>query len=548
MYFQPMTTLTLILVMLVAVLLSGVLVRILPFSIPLPLMQIGFGFLIAASFERGIELEPEVFFLLFLPPLLFLDGWRIPKNGLFQNKMGVVQLAFGLVFLTVFCLGYVLHWMIPSMPLTVAFALAAIVSPTDPVAVSAIMRRVAVPRRIMILLESESLFNDASGLVAFRFAVVATVTGVFSLMAAIGEFVWLAVAGLSTGVVVTLSVSYVRTVFVRRHGEESGSEVLLSLLLPFMAYFLAEQIGASGILSAVAAGVTMSYSELSGRALAQTRVHRDVVWNAVQFILTGLMFVLLGEQLPGIMQGASDVLKQVGHHHWIWLAVYPVVMCLALIAIRFAWLFVTVQVGRFVRAKREESIRNIDLRMMAVLSLAGVRGTITLAGVMTLPLVVQDGTAFPARDLAIFLAAMVIIFSLIIASVVLPLLLRNVVAPDEANEVEQLALLKVAAREAAIKSVGQTLARHAQTDPDTIETYTSVAGRMMDELKMPLEGSDAAGPNGSVGYAAAEREIRLYALRASRQAIYDLARRGLISDELARDEARRLDFYEIRLS
>lgn len=543
-----MTTLILILVMLVAVLLSGVLVRILPFSIPLPLMQIGFGFLIAASFERGIELEPEVFFLLFLPPLLFLDGWRIPKNGLFQNKMGVFQLAFGLVFLTVFCLGYLLHWIIPSMPLTVAFALAAIVSPTDPVAVSAIMRRVVVPRRIMILLESESLFNDASGLVAFRFAVVATVTGVFSLTSAVTSFVWLAVAGLATGVVVTLSVSYVRSVFVSRHGEESGSEVLLSLLLPFMAYYLAEQIGASGILSAVAAGVTMSYSEMSGRALAQTRVHRHVVWSSIQFILTGLMFVLLGEQLPGIMQGAAEVLKQVGHHHWIWLAVYPIVTCLALIAIRFSWIFITAQVGRFVRPKRDENIRDMDLRMMAVLSLAGVRGTITLAGVMTLPLVVQDGTAFPARDLAIFLAAMVIIFSLIIASVALPFLLRNVATSDEANEAEQLALLKEAARKAAIKSVGQTLARHAQADSALVEVYTSVAGRMMDELKGPLEVNEAAGPNGSAARAEVEREIRLYALRASRQAIYDLARRGLISDELAREEVRRLDFYEVRLS
>ena len=541
-----MNTLTLVLVMLVAVLFSGALVRVLPFSIPLPLMQIGFGFVIAASFKSGIELEPEVFFLLFLPPLLFLDGWRIPKDGLFKNKMGVVQLAFGLVFLTVFGLGYLIHWMIPSMPLTVAFALAAIVSPTDPVAVSAITRRFTVPRQVMLLLESESLFNDASGLVAFRFAVVATVAGTFSLMSAVSSFVWLAVAGLLTGTCVTWLASYARRLFVSRYGEDSGSEVLLSLLLPFAAYFLAEQIGASGILSAVAAGVTMSYIELSGQAQAQTRVHRGVVWSSVQFILTGLMFVLLGEQLPAIMRGAVDVVEEAGHHNVVWLAVYPVVICLSLILIRFVWIFVTLRVGRVFRRKRDAGALDIDLRMVAVLSLAGVRGTITLAGVLTLPLVMQGGAAFPARDLAIFLAAMVIIFSLIIASVALPVLLCNVVAPDEASEAEQLALLKASAREAAIKNVSQTLAKHMQSDPRIAEIYTAVAGRLLNELQTSLDGSESTPLDSTDAHLEADREVRLYAIRASRQAIYSLAREGRISDELAREQVRRLDFYEVR--
>ena len=541
-----MDTLTLVLVMLVAVLFSGALVRVLPFSIPLPLMQIGFGFVIAASFKSGIELEPEVFFLLFLPPLLFLDGWRIPKDGLFKNKMGVVQLAFGLVFLTVFGLGYLIHWMIPSMPLTVAFALAAIVSPTDPVAVSAITRRFTVPRQVMLLLESESLFNDASGLVAFRFAVVATVAGTFSLMSAVSSFIWLAVAGLLTGTCVTWLASYARRLFVSRYGEDSGSEVLLSLLLPFAAYFLAEQIGASGILSAVAAGVTMSYIELSGQAQAQTRVHRGVVWSSVQFILTGLMFVLLGEQLPAIMRGAVDVVEEAGHHNVVWLAVYPVVICLSLILIRFVWIFVTLRVGRVFRRKRDAGALDIDLRMVAVLSLAGVRGTITLAGVLTLPLVMQGGAAFPARDLAIFLAAMVIIFSLIIASVALPVLLRNVVAPDEASEAEQLALLKASAREAAIKNVSQTLAKHMQSDPRIAEIYTAVAGRLLNELQTSLDGSESTPLDSTDAHLEADREVRLYAIRASRQAIYSLAREGRISDELAREQVRRLDFYEVR--
>ncbi len=159
--------------MFVAVIASGMVVRALPVAVPVPLIQIALGALISGVFHRGVRLEPDLFFLLFLPPLLFLDGWRIPKEGLLRDKAAILELAFGLVIFTVVGVGFFIHWMIPSMPLPVAFALAAIVSPTDPVAVSAIAARVPIPRRVMHILEGESLLNDASGLVAFRFAVAA---------------------------------------------------------------------------------------------------------------------------------------------------------------------------------------------------------------------------------------------------------------------------------------------------------------------------------------------------------------------------------------
>tara|TARA_R110000851_G_scaffold111379_1_gene234691 strand:+ start:11178 stop:11666 length:489 start_codon:yes stop_codon:yes gene_type:complete len=154
-----MESLDIALAMMAAVGISGTLARILPAGIPLPLIQIALGFVIAGVFEEGVSLDPDVFFLLFLPPLLFLDGWRIPKEGLWREKGGIIQLSFGLVLLTVLGLGFILHWLIPAMPLAVAFAVAAIVSPTDPVAVSAITRKVPVPKRLMAVLEGESLFN-----------------------------------------------------------------------------------------------------------------------------------------------------------------------------------------------------------------------------------------------------------------------------------------------------------------------------------------------------------------------------------------------------
>ncbi len=319
-----------VLAMLTAVLASGFLVRLIPLPVPLPLLQIALGILISGVFQEGVTLNSDVFFLLFLPPLLFLDGWRIPKDALRRDWASIVLLAFGLVFITVLGLGYVIHWMIPSMPLPVAFALAAIVSPTDAVAVAGIARKLNVPRRVLSLLEGEALFNDASGLVAFQAAVLATVTGTFALTDAATSFFWVASVGLGSGAMVAWAIVMLRNAFTHRFGEEPGSEVLLSLLTPFAAYFIAEWLDASGILAAVAAGLVSGYAEFFGQLNAATRIRRHSVWDMVQFTLNGIIFVLLGEQLPDIFSDAVEIIEQTGHHSPWWLPVYALVICLVL--------------------------------------------------------------------------------------------------------------------------------------------------------------------------------------------------------------------------
>ncbi len=295
-----MHSIEVVLVMLLAVVASGYLTRVLQYwvPVPLPVVQIALGATIAGVFGQGVALDPHLFFVLFLPPLLFLDGWRIPKSGLFRDRGLILPLALGLVVFTVLGAGLLIHWLIPAMPLPVAFALAAILSPTDPIAVSSIAARAPIPPRVMHILEGESLLNDASGLVCFRFAVAAVMTGSFSLVSASLTFLWVALAGVAIGVAVTVGVNRGHAAVSRVFGEEAGTPILISLLTPFGAYLLAEQVAASGILAAVAAGVTMSHVELSGRALATTRVQRAAVWDTVQFSLNGIIFVLLGEQLP----------------------------------------------------------------------------------------------------------------------------------------------------------------------------------------------------------------------------------------------------------
>jgi len=330
-------TIAVALFLLLAVVVSGALARMCPVALPLPLVQIALGAFIAAVANLGVKLQPDPFFLLFLPPLLFQDGWRIPKEGLFRDKGTIGELALGLVVFTVVGVGYFINWMIPAMPLAVAFALAAIVSPTDSTAVSAIAIRVPIPKRLMHILDGESLLNDASGLVCMRFAIAAALTGTFSLLDAVGTFLWLAIGGIAIGVGVTWIASAAKNWVSRHFGEETGSQILISLLIPFGAYLLAEHLHCSGILAAVAAGITMSYVEQSGQALPITRVRRTAVWDLVQFTASGIIFVLLGEQLPQLVIGAGQVVREAGHHEPIWPAVYVVAINLALAVLRFIW-------------------------------------------------------------------------------------------------------------------------------------------------------------------------------------------------------------------
>ncbi|MFT3817338.1 MAG: Na+/H+ antiporter [Rubrivivax sp.] len=544
-----MDAIEVVLAMFVAVVASGLLVRVLPVPVPVPLVQIALGAVIAGVFQHGVRLEPELFFLVFLPPLLFLDGWRIPKEGLLRDKFTILELALGLVFFTVIGLGYVIHWMIPAMPLPVAFALAAIVSPTDPVAVSAITSRVTIPSRVMHVLEGESLLNDASGLVAFRFAVAAAVTGSFSLASAALSFLWVAGAGVAAGTLFTWLVMRAKTAFSIRYGEEPGSQILLSLVVPFGAYQIAEHLHASGILAAVAAGITMSYAELSGRALAITRVQRAAVWNTVQFTLNGIMFVLLGEQMPEILRGAVRIVSETGHENPWWLLGYALAINLALVLLRFAWVWGSLQIGRRVALRRGHQAPKADLRLTLAVSVAGVRGAITLAGVLTLPLAVADGSPFPARDLAIFLAATVIMLSLLGASVLLPRLLRGLEVPPETEHQAQEDLAHEAMRSAAAKAIEQSLHDMVKADPGTDPMiYTEVAGRLMESYERRAAGGMEQEADALLMHRQERiaRTMQHAALRASRDELFRLARAQTISDQVCRELVRRLDLQEAR--
>jgi len=540
-------TITVALILLLAVVISGALARMSRQRLPRPLVQIALGAAIASVADLGVELKPDIFFLLFLPPLLFLDGWRIPKEGLFRDKGTILELSLGLVVFTVVGVGYFVNWMIPAMPLAVAFALAAIVSPTDPIAVSAIASRVTIPRRLMHILEGESLLNDASGLVCMRFAVAAALTGTFSLLDAFGTFLWISTGGIAIGVGVTWMASVAKNWFSQRFGEETGSQILISLLIPFGAYLLAEHLHCSGILAAVAAGITMSYVEQRGQALPVTRVRRSAVWDLVQFTANGIIFVLLGEQLPQLFTGAARVVRETGHYEPLWLMAYVVVITLALAALRFLWVWTSLRFTLFRAALKGEKPYIPSWRLIAATSLAGVRGTITLAGVLTLPLTMNDGSAFPARDLAVFLAAGVIIVSLLAASVSLPYLLRNLELPPEPSQQEEEDLARVAAAEVAIRAVEQAQHDMGEGRSDA-DLYSDAGVSIMTLYRQRIDSRSKTGKEAALARKIdeIERKLWLVGLRAERAELYRMARARQLSDVTARKLVRELDLLESR--
>lgn len=524
---------------------SGSLARLT--RLPLPLVQVGLGAAIALSVVPTVELQPELFFLLFLPPLLFLDGWRIPKDDLLRDRAIVLELAIGLVILTVVGLGFLIHWMIPAIPLPVAFALAAVVSPTDPIAVSAIATRAPIPKRMMHILEGESLLNDASGLVCMRFAVAATLTGTFVLKDAVLTFAWLAIGGIAIGVGFTWLVSVGKGWITRRLGEDTSAQILISLLMPFGAYLAAEHFHCSGILAAVAAGVTMGFTEQTGRALAATRVRRAAVWDVVQFAANGIIFVLLGEQMPGLLEKAGETMRATGHAEPWWLLLYVLGISAALGALRFAWVWTSLRLTLFKARRRGERPPRVSLRLVTAMSLAGVRGAITLAGVLTLPLTLNDGSPFPARDLAILLAGGVILVSLLVASVGLPRLLKGLELPPEPSHQAEIDQARGAAAAAAIQAI-EAAQHEVSAGRDDADLYIDAAARIMELYRVRIDGRLQT-PEAVLQARRLdqiERQLRLVGLRAERDEIFRRVRAREIEDVQARKLIRDIDLLEAR--
>jgi Na+/H+ antiporter len=526
MTFSPADSLALLAILAVVALLLVAAERT---SIPYPILLVVGG--LGLGFIPGIpefELPPDLVLVAVLPPLLYGTAFFTSLRDLRENAFAITLLAIGLVLSTMLIVAVVAHELIPGLSWGVAFVLGAVVSPTDPTAATAIAERLGLPRRLVALIEGESLVNDGTALVAYKFAVIAVVSGSFSMSEAAGSFALNVVGGIAVGLGVGFLVRH-----VRRKVKDPALAITLSLTSGYYAYLPAIAIGVSGVLAAVTIGIYMGWytPELT---TWQTRLQGLAVWEITFFILNALLFALVGLQLPVIVDALSGYspARLVG---------YAAVVSLAVIGARFLWVVPGTYLTAWMR-RAKRPIQNPG-RASVILGWAGMRGAVSLAAALALPLSTDAGDDFPNRDLVIFLTFGVILTSLVVQGLSFPALLRLVGLEDEGRTEKEETKARIYATEAALARL-EELADEDWVRNDTLERIRAMFNFRNQRFRSRFDPeSDGEIESRSLDYQRLLREL----LTAERNAVFDLRRERRIDDIVMRRVIRDLDLEEARL-
>jgi CPA1 family monovalent cation:H+ antiporter len=499
--------------------------------VPYPILLVlgGLGLGLVPGMPR-IELAPDLVLVAILPPLLYGTAFFTSLRELRANVRPITLLALGLVLTTMVAVAVAAHALIPGLSWPGAFVLGAIVSPTDPTAATAIAQRLGLPRRLISLIEGESLVNDGTALVAYRFAVAAVVTGSFSLVDASGRFLLNVVGGVAIGLAVGFVIRN-----VRRRLDNPPVEITISILSGYFAYLPAQAAGVSGVLAAVTVGVYMGWytPELT---TPQLRLQGTAVWGILFYLLNALLFGLIGLQLPAILDALSGISTGT-------LIRYAVTVTAVVTAARFAWIFSTTYLPRLLRrgALRDDS--RPTWQASTVLAWSGMRGAVSLAAALALPLTIDSGGPFPDRDLIVFLTFAVILGTLVVQGLTLPGLIRVLDLEDDGLAEKEEAKARIHAAEAALERL-EELIDEEWVREDTAERLRGLYGFRRDRFQSRFEPEgDGELEARSVDYQRLRREL----LEAERQAVLDLRRVGRIDDEVMRTVVRDLDLEDLRL-
>jgi Na+/H+ antiporter len=494
-------------------------------DIPYPILMTLGGLLLGLVPDLPrLDLAPELVFLLILPPILFGAAFFTSPRELWRNARPIGLLAIGLVLVTTVAVAVVVHALVPDMGWAPAFALGAIVSPPDAVAATAIAQRLGLPPRLVTILEGESLVNDATALTAFRLAVAAAGFGTFSLVEAAGTFVFVSVGGVVIGLVVGWIV-----VQIEARLNDPPVEVLVSLLAPVAAWLPAEGIHVSGVLAVVTAGIVL------GRAAprvmsSDTRILGSGVWQMLIYTLNGLVFVLIGLQLPSIIEAISEGRSASD------LILLALAVCTTVVLVRLAWVFPATYVPRWLIPRVQARDPVPDPRVVAILGWSGMRGVVSLAGILTL------GHDFPSRDLLVFLTFSVILVTLVGQGLSLPFIIRRLGIGDDGSVQHEA----IHAREASIEAALGRLEELAEEWPDHLELIDQMRARFThaeEHLEHDHEAEGAPEPDQEqIEHEAIRRSV----IGAQRVAIIDLRDRGVIGDAALRRVERDLDLEELR--
>lgn len=525
-----METLTLVMLIFAAILASSIIDQVVP-RVSSPLIQIGLGLLIAlfASSQIRVTLDPELFLVLFIAPLLYEEAKSADKAALWHHKRPVLSLAIGLVVATTLAIGFAVHAVIPSIGLAAAFALGAALGPTDAVAVTSLSKQVNIPDRQGSILKGELLLNDASGIVSFQFAIAAAVTGSFSLLNATGNFFVEFLGGIAVGAL----LAYIGKFLVNKARslgvENTTFHVLFEILIPLLVYSIADAVHVSGIIAVVVAGLINVISPHAiGPSISRMNIVSSSVWRVLTFALNGFVFVLLGTQLPQAMVHTWD---DVTFSNFTLIG-YVVALTLLLYVVRFAWVCASDWLYTCRRGKKHSEKFKLDLRKSLITTLAGAKGTITLSILFTIPYF-MDGARFPQRDLIIFLGCGVIVCTLLVATFIVPLIAPKKVSESEEAAREREAELKID----ILRSVVEELT--ARQTPDTRRATRSVVSSYNDRIERIKEqhGFDEDEDE-------AYSDLRIRAIGWEREFVKKLAEQDDIDSEIALKYLKRLKHIE----
>ena len=533
-----------VIILLVATLVFAILARKLQVPEAIVLVLAGVAIGLVPGLPR-IELDPDYVFVIVLPPLLHaqasVTSWKEFKDHLH----GISALAVGLVLFTTVVVALATHWLVPGIPLPCAFVLGAIVSPPDAVSASAVARALRLPRRIVTVLEGESLVNDATGLVAYRFAVAAVMTGAFSLWGAGGNFVLMAAGGIAIGLTIGWVVTRLFTIL-----RDDTIGIALSVAAPYVSWYLAERLHASPVLAAVSGGIVIG-ARSSHALSANARLQGSGFWNTLVFLLNGVVFTLLGLQLPRIIASSHG-------GAWTSLVRDGAIVFGATALARLVWVFPAAYLPRFLFARRRRRhVRHPPWKNMVVLGWAGMRGVVSLAAALALPLVLPDGQPFPVRDRLIFLAFCVVLGTLVVQGLTLPWVIRRLglegAVQEEAEEEREARL--------ASAQAGLTYVRVLQKSGLFFATSTRVvaaeyedricelhhATRMREQEAESAANCDDDDGEDAVMHVHGSAALRRVVLDAERDALHDLHQRRELGKELLLKLEREIDMAATRL-
>jgi Na+/H+ antiporter len=521
----------LILSLLVAIPALSVLARVIgvPYPIVLVLGALPLGYVPGVP---HVVLDPDLVLVIFLPPLLYVAAFFADLRSLKADARAISLSAIGLVLVTTCAVAVVAHELIDGLPWAAAFALGAIVSPTDPVAATAIARHLGAPRRLVSIVEGESLVNDSSALIAFRVAVAAAVGGSFSLFDTTVAFVVGVAGGIAIGLLVGAVIAE-----IRRRLDDVPVETTISIFTGYAAYLPAEELGVSGVLAAVTAGIYLGWlaPQIS---TAQMRMQGIAVWELIVYLLNAVLFILIGLQLPQILDAVSGI--DAGA-----LAGYAAATIAVVVGARFLWLFTAPYVIRALDRRPSQVERRVGVSERIVFGWAGMRGAVSLAAALALPLETDAGAPFPERDLLIFLAYCVVLFTVVVQGLTLPALIRRLGIQEDASEEEaEEHAARIAAAEAALERLA-SLAEEDWTRDDTVERLRGMytyRRRRFATLSGQAEDTD-----GIVDRSSSYQRLVHELIDAQREAIVRMRNERLISSHVMRRVERDLDLEETRL-